>query len=64
MTQKTRPLIQGRASVKAAPAYASPVDTPALQEAAKAAAVSRVKQIEAANLAGQTLPEERNPSRD
>jgi hypothetical protein len=66
MTQlpKLRAPIYGKPSLKASPAFASPVDTPALQEAAKAAATARVRQVEAANLRGEPLPEERNPSRD
>ena len=61
---KLRPPIFGKPSLKASPAYASPVDTPALQEAAKAAAVSRVRATEAANLKVETRPDETYPSRD
>ena len=59
-----RPVIHGKPSLKASPAYASPVDTPALQEAAKAAATARVLETEAANLKGETRPDETYPSRD
>jgi hypothetical protein len=61
---KTRPPICGKASVKTSPAFASPVDTPEAQAAAKAAATARVKETEAANLRGETRPDERYPSRD
>jgi hypothetical protein len=64
MMPKIRPVIYGKPSLKASPAYASPVDTPALQEAAKAAATARVGATEAANLRGETRPDERYPSRD
>jgi hypothetical protein len=60
---KTRPVIYGKPNLKASPAFASPVDTPAMQEAAKAAAVARVLQTEAANLRGETRPDERSPER-
>jgi hypothetical protein len=58
---KTRAPICGKASVKAAPAPPAPVDTPEAQAAAKAAAVARVKETEAANLRGELRPDERYP---
>ncbi len=72
MTQmpKLRPTLYGPPSFTPSPSRVSLtespslVDTPAAQAAAKAAAEARVKQIEAANLRGEPLPEERNPSRD
>jgi hypothetical protein len=64
MMPKIRPVIYGKPSLNASPAYASAVDTPALQEAAKAAAIARVKATESANLRGETRPDERYPARD
>jgi hypothetical protein len=64
MTQKIRPTIFGKPSLKASPAFASPIDTPEAQAAAKAAATARVKETEAANLRGETRSDERYPSRD
>jgi hypothetical protein len=58
---KTRPTLYGPPSVKTSPAFASPVDTPALQEAAKAEATARVLETEAANLRGELRPDERYP---
>jgi hypothetical protein len=66
MTQlpKLRAPIYGKPSLKASPAFASPVDTPAAQAAAKAAATAPVLETEAANLRGELRPDERYPSRD
>jgi hypothetical protein len=61
---KTRPPIFGKPSLEAPPAFASPVDTPEAQAAAKAAATARVKETEAANLRGEPRPDERYPARD
>ena len=63
MMPKIRPVIYGKPSLKTSPAFASPIDTPALQEAAKAAATARVLETEAANLKGETRPDEVYPSR-
>jgi hypothetical protein len=64
MSQKVRPVIYGKASTIPAPPQPAPFATEALQEEAKAAAEARIRQIEAANLKGAPLAEERNPSRD
>jgi cell pole-organizing protein PopZ len=64
MMPKTRPVIYGKPSLKASPAYASPVDTPEAQAAAMAEAAARVRATEAANLKAETRPDETYPSRD
>jgi hypothetical protein len=60
---KTRPTIFGKPSLKASPAFASPIDTPAAQAAAKAAATARVRATEAANLRGEQRVDEWYPER-
>jgi hypothetical protein len=64
MTQKIRPLILGKASTIPAPAPPAPVTTPELQEEWRAAAESRIRATEAANLRGELRPDERSVSRD
>jgi cell pole-organizing protein PopZ len=64
MMPKIRPVIYGKPSLKASPAYDSPVDTPEAQAAAMAEAAARVRATEAANLRGETRPDERYPARD
>jgi hypothetical protein len=56
---KLRAPIYGKPSLKASPAYESPVDTPEAQAAAMADAAARVKETEAANLRGELRPDER-----
>jgi hypothetical protein len=64
---KTRPTIFGPPNLKPNPSRValtespSLADTPAAQAAAKAAVEARVRQVEAASLRGETLPDERYP---
>jgi hypothetical protein len=70
MSQKIRPTLYGPQSFTPSPSRMSLtespslVDTPAAQAAAKTAATARVLETEAANLRGETRPDETYPSRD